>query len=69
MAPPTKKARIADATTDLDPDGDMYFVLKNADLPPLQYMLSSKVLRDASPVFNKMLGPHFQEGSALRNQQ
>jgi hypothetical protein len=68
MESSTKKVRVADVTTDLDPNGDMYIVLKNADLPTLRYKVSSQILTFASPVFKVMLGPRFREGTALRTQ-
>ena len=47
---------------ELDPYGDVVFVLKQVEL-----RMSSKVLSLASPVFKALLKPNFSEGQALRD--
>ena len=47
---------------DLDPYGDVIFVLKDVELK-----MSSKALSLASPVFKALLRPTFSEGQALRD--
>lgn len=55
-------------TTVLDSDGDVTLVVKNEDGTPSQsFLVSSKALSLASPVFTKMFGPDFKEGNLLRN--
>ena len=48
---------------DLDPDGDLILVVdgQNAE----RFLVSSKILSLASPVFSKMLGPNFREGTQM----
>lgn len=45
---------------DIDPDGDVYLCTDKFKL-----LVSSKVLSVASPVFQKLFGPHFAEGSQV----
>ncbi|MCJ1244733.1 hypothetical protein MMC30_001932 [Trapelia coarctata] len=45
---------------DIDLDGDVYLCSEDFKL-----LVSSKVLSVASPVFKKLFGPHFMEGSQL----
>ena len=47
---------------DLDPYGDVIFVLKDVEIK-----MSSKALSLASPVFKALLRPTFSEGQALRD--
>ncbi|MCJ1244735.1 hypothetical protein MMC30_001934 [Trapelia coarctata] len=45
---------------DLDPEGDVYFLL-----PTRRFLVSSKIVGNASPVFKALLGPHFLEGQQV----
>ena len=49
---------------ELDPYGDVTFVLKNVEL-----RMNSKALSLASPVFKALLKPNFLEGQALRDRK
>jgi hypothetical protein len=52
-----------------DPDGDVFLRCKDQDTGiPRSFRVSSKVLRLASPVFARLLGPSFQEGQKLRQE-
>jgi|SRR5688572_1534792 hypothetical protein len=64
MSRPRKTARTKDATSDLDPDGDLTLTVKAAE-DSKSYLVSSKILSIASPVFRSMMGPNFKEGHAL----
>ena len=44
----------------IDPEGDVHLSLRDREL-----LVSSKVLSLASPVFKKLFGPHFSEGSRV----
>lgn len=48
---------------DLDPDGDVVLVVEGQNAERL--LVSSKILSLASPVFSKMLGPNFREGTQM----
>lgn len=51
-------------TTTLDPEGDIILEISSSqDEEKTSLLVSSKVLSLASPVFAKMLGPNFEEGS------
>jgi hypothetical protein len=54
----------------LDPEGDAIFAIKDPASDPEEmqtFLVSSKVLSLASPVFCKMFSPQFQEGTQVRN--
>lgn len=60
---PTQQAATPASTfisLDIDPDGDVYLCSDRFKL-----LVSSKVLSLASPVFKKLFGPHFAEGSQV----
>ncbi|KAK0642145.1 hypothetical protein B0T16DRAFT_462149 [Cercophora newfieldiana] len=54
--------------TTIDPEGDVILHVSD-DKSNREFLVSSKILTLASPVFAKMFGPHFQEGIALRSSQ
>lgn len=56
---------IAAETVRLDPEGDATFILSGSECPQ-EYLVSSKVLSLASPVFSKLFGPNFKEGQEIR---
>jgi hypothetical protein len=57
------------SSTNPDPDGDVFLRCKDQDTGiPKSFRVSSKVLRLASPVFARLLGPTFQEGRKLRQE-
>ncbi|KAJ9272174.1 hypothetical protein DTO212C5_1679 [Paecilomyces variotii] len=49
----------------LDAEGDVTLVVGGNTMSPRQFLVSSKVLSLASPVFAKLFGPHFLEGSQM----
>ncbi|KAK8111623.1 uncharacterized protein PG998_008080 [Apiospora kogelbergensis] len=52
----------------LDPEGDVTITINCPQCDePRSFQASSQVLRLASPVFSKMLGPNFREGQQLQN--
>lgn len=57
----------------LDPEGDAILVVGNSSPGPAEtneqrkFLVSSKLLSLASPVFSKMFSPQFQEGIRIRN--
>lgn len=48
---------------DLDPDGDIILVIEGQNAK--KFLVSSKILSLASPVFSKMLSPNFHEGMQM----
>ncbi|EGR45491.1 uncharacterized protein TRIREDRAFT_111124 [Trichoderma reesei QM6a] len=52
-------------TVQLDPEGDAVLSIKGSD-GDKSYLVSSRVLSLASPVFSKMFGPNFKEGQEIR---
>ena len=50
----------------LDPDGDAILVVEGPQGAEVKFLISSKVLGLASPVFVKLFGPHFYEGMRMR---
>ncbi|KAJ9208080.1 hypothetical protein DTO021D3_6823 [Paecilomyces variotii] len=49
----------------LDAEGDVTLVVGGNSMSPRQFLVSSKILSIASPVFAKLFGPHFLEGSQM----
>lgn len=68
-----KRAKHSQDTSDtikLDPEGDAIFAIKKPASDQEEtttFLVSSKVLSLASPVFCKMFSPQFQEGTRVRN--
>ena len=53
-------------TTTVDPDGDIILEVSSPqDEGKASFLVSSKILSLASPVFARMLGPDFKEGSRI----
>lgn len=50
-------------TRAIDPEGDVYLTFEYVEL-----LVSSKILSNASPVFKKMFGAHFFEGTQVSTQ-
>ena len=57
---PAEKAPSTFTSLDIDPEGDVYLCSDDFKL-----LVSSKALSLASPVFKKLFGPHFIEGSQI----
>ncbi|OTA07737.1 hypothetical protein A9Z42_0086490 [Trichoderma parareesei] len=54
-------------TVQLDPEGDATLLINgNGPGDTKRYLVSSKVLSLASPVFSKLFGPNFREGQEIR---
>lgn len=49
----------------LDAEGDVTLVVGGNSMKPRQFLVSSRCLSLASPVFAKLFGPHFLEGSQM----
>ncbi|KAJ9311380.1 hypothetical protein DTO271D3_8357 [Paecilomyces variotii] len=49
----------------LDAEGDVVLVVGGNSMRPRQFLVSSKVLSLASPVFARLFGPQFLEGSQM----
>jgi hypothetical protein len=51
----------------LDNDGDAILEIDDPDSPTtIQFLISTRILSVASPIFASMFGPHFVEGQRLR---
>lgn len=51
---------------ELDPNGDIVMIVNNGSLSTKrQFLVSSKILSLASPVFAKLFSPHFLEGAQM----
>ncbi|KAJ5113100.1 hypothetical protein N7456_001634 [Penicillium angulare] len=52
----------------IDNDGDVFIVVEGqGEVATRRFLVSSKVLSLASPVFEKLFGPNFKEGKELAN--
>ena len=61
---PEQQVVVANDTIDVDPEGDVYFVL-----PGKKFLISSKIVGNASRVLKAMLGPNFAEGKQVSSIQ
>lgn len=61
-ANPVEDVDNQDATVEIAPNGDAVFVVGSNSR---RLKVHSLILKNASPVFNAMLGPHFAEGQQL----